>query len=357
MEDDRSPGGRTLAQGTAGDRRTALYPLTFTPVVRDYLWGGRSFERLYGRSLPPGPAAESWEISAHPTASTVVDAGSLRGRSLPELLAIYGVDLVGTHAWWALARGRFPLMVKLLDAEKRLSVQVHPPDAYALQHEDGELGKTEMWYVLHAQPDARIILGMRPGVTPESFRQAVAENQLERELHFLPVQPGDVIFIAPGTVHAALEGMVINEVLQNSDTTYRVYDWGRTGADGKPRRLHIDKAMDVIDFQCVEPGPTQPVLVETRPGVVRQRIASCRYFVVERVSLAAAAGWSGRTQGETLEIWGTIEGQATLSWAAGDVPLPTIRYCLVPASLGDFTVGAEHDTTLLRIYLPPDGAE
>jgi mannose-6-phosphate isomerase len=335
----------------------ALYPLTFSPVVRDYLWGGRSFERLYGRPLPPGPAAESWEISAHPTASTVVDTGSLRGRSLPEVLAIYGVDLVGTRARWALARDRFPLMVKLLDVKTRLSVQVHPPDEYALQHEDGELGKTEMWYVLHAQPDARIIFGMRPGVTPESFRQAVAENRLEESLHVLQVKPGDVIFIAPGTVHAALDGLVINEVLQNSDTTYRVHDWGRTGSDGKPRPLHINKAMDVIDFQRVEPGPTQPVLVESRAGSVRQRIASCRYFVVERISLDAAAGWSGHTGGETFEIWGTIEGQASLNWAAGSVPLPAIRYCLVPASLGDFAIGAERDTTLLRIYLPPEGTQ
>ena len=334
------------------DRLPVLYPLTFTPALRDYIWGGRNLERLYGRSLPPGPTAESWEISGHPTASTVVDSGPLRGKPLPEVLDSYGVDLVGTRACWALERSKFPLMIKLLDVEKRLSVQAHPPDDYAMAHEDGELGKTEMWYVLHARPGAHLIMGLRPGVTQATFRQAVADESLEECLNHLPVKAGDAFLISPGTVHAALEGLVIAEVLQNSDTTYRVYDWGRMGTDGQPRPLHLRKAMEVIDFQQDPPGPIVPVLAGTYEGITRYELTRCQYFVVERVSLESGATYAGRTEGKTFEIWGTIDGQARLSWDDGSISLPTIRFCLVPACLGGFSIRSAVPTTMLRVYLP-----
>jgi mannose-6-phosphate isomerase len=329
-----------------------LYPLTFTPALRDYIWGGRNLEKLYGRPLPPGRTAESWEISGHPTASTVVDAGPLEGQSLPEALAAMGADLVGTRAGWALARNKFPLLIKLLDAEKRLSVQVHPPDDYALVHENGELGKTEMWYVLHARPGAQLILGLRPGVTPEAFRQAVADNALETWLHHLPVKAGDAVFVPSGTVHAILEGIIIAEIQQNSDTTYRVYDWGRVGADGKPRPLHVEKALAVINFQQIEPGPYQPLLVGDENGVTRHEISRCGYFVVEKITMSPGAIYPGQTNGETLEIWGTVEGKSELAWAKEPIPLPAIRFCLVPARLGDFEVRATESVTMLRVYLP-----
>jgi len=329
-----------------------LYPLTFTPVLRDYIWGGRNLERLYSRSLPPGRTAESWEISGHPTASTVVDAGPWRGRSLPELLTELGAELTGTRAGWALERNRFPLLIKLLDAEKRLSVQVHPTDQYALTHEDGELGKTEMWYVLHARPGAQLILGLRPGVTPQRFRQAIADNTLERWLHHLPVKAGDAVFVPAGTVHAILEGLVIAEIQQNSDTTYRIYDWGRVGADGQPRPLHVDKALAVVNFGQIEPGPYPPLLVAEEKGVVRHEISRCPYFVVEKVTLARGAVYAGQTTGETLEIWGTVEGRSEVSWAGEPVSLPAIRFCLVPARLGRFAVRALEPSTMLRVYLP-----
>jgi mannose-6-phosphate isomerase len=329
-----------------------LYPLTFTPALRDYIWGGRNLEKLYGRRLPPGPTAESWEISGHPNASTMVDAGPLRGQSLPDVLATLGTDLVGTRAGWALERGKFPLLIKLLDAEKRLSVQVHPPDDYALVHANGELGKTEMWYILHVRPGAQLILGLRPGVTRQAFRQAIADNTVESCLHYLSVKAGDAVFLPTGTVHAMLEGIVAAEVQQNSDTTYRVYDWGRTGADGRPRPLHINHAMEVINFQQVEPGPYQPIEVAIEPGVTRHEISRSEYFIVERVTLTPGARFSGRTYGQTLEIWGTVEGESELTWAGQPVSLPKIRFCLVPARLGDFAVRAIRAAAMLRVYLP-----
>ena len=332
---------------------TPLYPLTFVPQLRHYIWGGRNLERLYGRKLPPGTTAESWEISGHPAAATVVEDGPLAGRSLPSLLASLGERLVGTRAQWALQRDKFPLLVKLLDANRNLSVQVHPDDAYALRHEGGELGKTEMWYVLHAEPGAKLIFGLRRGVTRESFRRALAEGRLESQLHYLPVQAGDAIFVAAGSVHALLKGTVVAEIQQNSDVTYRVYDWGRLGADGKPRPLHVEKALAVINFRQVEPGPYRPRPLPAGAGLTRAEISRCDYFVVERVMFRAGAVWEGRTGGRTLEIWGTVAGRSAL--AAPDAPpvsLPAVRFCLLPAAMGAFTVTAQTDCTMLRVYLP-----
>ncbi len=231
-------------------------------------------------------------------------------------------------------------------------MQVHPSDDYALAHENGELGKTEMWYILHARPGAQLILGLRPGVTPETFRQAIDEHKLETCLHHLPVRAGDAVFVPAGTVHAILEGIIAVEVQQTSDMTYRVYDWGRLGADGKPRPLHIEKSLAVIDFRQIEPGPYRPVPVAAGAGVTRHEITRCQYFVVEKVTLAPGAVYAGQTTGETLEIWGTVQGKGELAWAGDPIPLPTIRFCLVPARLGDFAVRAEGPATLLRVYLP-----
>ncbi len=219
-----------------------IYPLTFDPVFRDYIWGGRNLETLFGRRLPPGIVAESWEISGHPSSPTRVNAGPLAGLTLPQVQERLGERLVGVRSGWATSRGRFPLLVKLLDANRPLSVQVHPPDDYALEHE-GDLGKTEMWYVLHARPGAELIYGLAHETTPTEFRAALEAGELESLLHRLPVRVGDVIFIPTGMLHALLEGIVVAEIQQNSDTTYRVYDWGRVGADGKPRPLHVDKAL------------------------------------------------------------------------------------------------------------------
>ena len=331
-----------------------IYPLTFTPQLRDYIWGGRNLEKLYHRELPPGIIAESWEISGHPTAATVVDRGKWQGQSLPKVLAALGEKLVGTRAQWALERHKFPLLVKLLDANRNLSVQVHPRDEYALAHENGELGKTEMWYVLHVEPDAQVIFGVRKGVTAASFRRAIENNTLETQLHYLPVKAGDAIFVAAGSVHALLKGTVVAEIQQNSDVTYRVYDWGRLGADGKPRPLHVRQAMEVINFNQVEPSAVVPKVVAQSDGITRAEISRCRYFVVEKVSLAAGAVYRGATDGSTLEIWGTVGGSAELSTPSGDsVALPTIRFCLIPAAQGEFSVTAPEDSTLLRAYLPP----
>jgi mannose-6-phosphate isomerase len=326
--------------------------LTFAPVFRDYIWGGRNLETLFGRELPPGIVAESWDISGHPSSPTLVDGGALDGLTLPQVLDLWGEALVGTRSRWATDRGKFPLLVKLLDANSPLSVQVHPPDEYALARENGELGKAEMWYVLHAKPGAELIYGLSQETTPEAFRAALEGGSLADYLHRLPVQAGDAILIPTGTLHALLEGIVVAEIQQNSDTTYRVYDWGRLGADGKSRPLHVDKALDVIDFDMVRPAASKPEVVGGRRGLVRFEIARCPYFVVEKVELKDEAAYRGRCDGTTFEIWGCVAGAAQVKWASDALSLAAVRFALLPAALGEFAVQAVQPATLLRAYAP-----
>ena len=326
---------------------TPIYPLVFTPVLKDYLWGGRLLE-TWGRTLPPtGIVAESWEIAGHEDGATVVANGPLAGQRLTDVHASLGLNLIGRRNDWAQARGKFPLLIKLLDANQALSVQVHPDDDYALAHEGNELGKTEMWVVLQARPGAQLILGVTAGTTRATFRQAIADGRLESHLHRLSVKAGDFVCVPAGTLHAIMDGLLIAEIQQNSNTTYRVYDWNRVGADGEPRALHVDKAIDVINFDQVEPGICPPRLVNDFGDVRRWELCRNRYFVTERVEMAAGAIYAGACNGETLEIWGALTGRV----AIGDLALDAVRFALLPAALGDFTVTATQTATLLRIYV------
>jgi len=319
------------------------------PALKYYLWGGRNLERL-GRTLPAEAViGESWEIAGHADGTTAVANGPYAGRLLTELLVELGLDLIGTRNAWAQARGKFPLLVKLLDAEQPLSVQVHPDDDYALAHEGNELGKTEMWVVLHAEPGAELILGVTAGTTREAFRAGIQQGRLEPFLHRIPAQAGDHVCVPAGTLHAIMGGLLIAEIQQNSNTTYRVYDWNRLDADGRPRSLHVEKALDVIKFDQVESGICPPILIEEQGGLRRWELCRNPYFVTERVELAAGAAFRGRCDGATLEIWGTLAGRAIIN----QVALDAVGFVLLPAALGDFVVVAQETTTLLRTYVDP----
>lgn len=324
-----------------------LYPLLFEPVLKSYLWGGRNLE-LLGRALPPdGVIAESWEIAGHAAGDTVVANGPYAGRTLTQLHAALGLELIGSRNAWAQARGKFPLLVKLIDASQALSVQVHPDDDYASLHEGDELGKTEMWVALHARPGAELILGVAAGTTREAFGAGIAAGAIEPLLHRVPVKAGDHVCVPAGTLHAILDGMILVEIQQNSNTTYRVYDWGRVDADGRPRPLHIAEALDVIDFDRAAPNLCPPVLIAEADGVRRSELCRNRYFVTERVELAPGATFDGRCDGATLEIWGAIAGSATVNGVA----LTAVRFALLPAALGEFSVTAAEAATLLRTYV------
>lgn len=322
-----------------------VYPMTFAPVLKDYIWGGRRLEQL-GRPLPPGIIAESWEIAAHEDGTTAVTNGHFAGRLLTEVQAELGLDLIGANCAWAQARGKFPLLIKLLDANRALSVQVHPNDEYALAHEGNELGKTEMWVVLDAKPGAQVQLGVKAGTTPELFRQGIEDGRLEPYLHYVSVKPGDHICVPAGTLHAIMDGILIAEIQQNSNTTYRVYDWNRVGADGQARPLHIDKALDVINFEQVEPSLCPAELAELN-GLSRSLLCRNRYFVTERVEMAAGAVFKGNCDGRSLEIWGVLSGGAVIN----GVELTAVQFALLPAAMGEFGVTAVTGATLLRTYV------
>ncbi len=323
-----------------------LYPLFFTPVFKHYLWGGRNLA-LFGHELPDSrQVAESWEIASHADGTTVISNGHFAGKTPVEAMNILGEALVGKNNRWALDRGLFPLMVKLLDAEQRLSVQVHPDDAYAQAHEGNELGKAEMWVVLKAKPGASIIYGFAEQTTPESFRDAVQSGTLDVLLNQVTIQAGDHICVPPGTLHAILEGAVLAEVQQNSNATYRVYDWNRTDDRGRARPLHIDKALDVINFSQINASLPQPQILEETPQIRLERLCQNQYFTTERIIFNQSAAFSGVCDGSSLEIWGILSGEAQI---AGETVTP-VRFCVLPAGLGEYTIRANANSVLLRVY-------
>ncbi len=330
-----------------------IYPVQFAPVFKDYPWGGRHLQTVLGRSIPAGIVAESWEISAHPNGQTKVINGPWTGATLTEVQQALGVALVGTRNRRALELGKFPLLIKLLDANQWLSVQVHPDDEYALANV-GEYGKTEMWVVLHAELDAELIYGLKSGIDRAAFAQAIAEGHVPDVLHRVSVQAGDVVFVPAGTVHALGPGIIVAEIQQNSDTTYRIYDWGRLGNDGKPRPLHVEEALAVIDWTQIEPSLIKPPIDTNRAQ--NELIAQSAYFRTERLSLAADAVYTGLCDGSTFEIWGILAGAACITWAGGQLDINAIGWTLLPAALGDFVVKTSEPATLLRITTPGSSA-
>ncbi len=225
-----------------------LYPLKFKPVYKDYLWGGgNKMSEQFGRTLPGDCIAESWDVACHNNGMSTVSNGPLEGLPLEALFAYYRQPpLLGKDCD---KYEKFPLLIKIIDAKQRLSLQVHPEDVYANINENGELGKNEMWYVIRAEEGSKLAIGLKDGVSKEMFAKAISDGSLGDHINYMPVSAGDVINIPAGLIHAIGEGIMIAEVQQNSDTTYRVFDWNRVGVDGKPRPpLHVDKALDVIDF-------------------------------------------------------------------------------------------------------------
>ena len=251
-------------------------PIVFEPIPMERVWGGRRFESLLGKAIPNGALiGELWEVVDRDDAQSIVHSGPLRGKTLHELWSGHRVDLFG-EAYSANPSERFPLLIKLLDARERLSVQVHPP--LHLAEALGGEPKTEVWYFLDALPGARIYAGLKNGVTREEFEGVLRTGEVERTLHEIPVITGESIFIPSGRLHAIGEGNLIVEVQQNSDTTYRVFDWNRMGLDGKPRALHIEESLASIDFDDFEPA-----VCSARETV----IAKCPFFDVEKISLSA----------------------------------------------------------------------
>ena len=255
-----------------------MEPFLLTPACKDYLWGGNDLKTLYGKETDMTPLAETWECSVHPDGPSVIAGGPYAGLTLAEFLRKYPQALGENGA----AHGTLPVLVKLIDAERDLSIQVHPDDAFARQHE-GQLGKTEMWYVLRAQPGSAFIYGFAHDVTQELVRKAIQEQTLLQHLQTVPVHAGDVFLIEPGTVHAIGGGVLLAEVQENSNVTYRVYDSGRKDKNGQLRPLHIEKALSVMKLRASSAVRQQQRILQYTPGMARELVARCRYFQVERL--------------------------------------------------------------------------
>lgn len=253
-------------------------PLRFEPLLKRIRWGGRRLGTVLGKRLgPESDYAESWEICDHGADQSIVANGPLQGWTLQRVVQERGRELLGSQAGWK----QFPLLIKYLDANDRLSVQVHPDDALAKQYDLQENGKTEAWVILSAEPGSRIYAGLRPGVDATTLRDALARGTVEDCLHSLEVQPGDCYFIPAGTVHALAEGIVLAEVQQSSDLTFRLYDWGRMGTDGRPRPLHIEQSITCTNFLR---GPVAPAVPTPVPGFDHpvEELVRSPYFVLRR---------------------------------------------------------------------------
>lgn len=311
------------------------------PIYQQRVWGGRELERLYGRTLPADglPYGESWEVVDRPEAQSVVDGGHFDGLTLHELWTDHRVSIFGDRAPDV---ERFPLLLKILDARDDLSIQVHPPASIAAEMQ-GE-PKSEMWYVADANPGASLAVGVQPGVSRESFAVALGSGLAAQCVHRLPVVAGDYIYIPSGRLHAIGGGLVIFEIQQNSDTTYRVFDWNRVGLDGKPRDLHVVESLRCIDFT-----DTQPAVSHAGVG----EIVKCDYFTTEYRTAAATERISLGREGE-FSILAVIQGAVHVGgqrFEAGD-------HGLVPASAGDAAreLVADSDSILLEIFFTQPSA-
>lgn len=309
-------------------------PIVFEPLYMERVWGGRKLETLFGKPLPSGAIiGEAWELVDREEAQSVVHCGQLRGATLNELWTEKREEVFGKR--YVEITGRFPLLVKLLDAAEKLSVQVHPPAsvAPALKGEP----KTEMWYVAAAEEGADMYAGLKEGTTKEQFEKALESGHCASLLHRIPTRPGDCIFIPSGRIHAIGGGNVIVEIQQNSDTTYRVFDWNRTGLDGKPRALHVAESMKSIDFNDFEPKLQQP---DSNP------LVKCEYFQVERWTLDVPR--EAAPDGD-FAIITCLTGEVE---CAGTTFGPG-QFFLIPASLEDRIVkAATPGTTVLRTTIP-----
>lgn len=296
-----------------------MYPFKFKSIYKELVWGGNQLQLLFNRNLPSDKVGESWDICTHKNGTSVVANGNLAGKTLQELLEIYPAQIVGTKASKS---GRFPLLIKWIDANDKLSIQVHPADDYAYRVE-GEPGKTEAWYIMTAKDNARIVYGLAENMSRERFTAAIDAGNVGDTLRYVPVKTGDMIFVPAGLVHALLEGVVVCEVQQNSDTTYRVYDYDRIDTAGKSRELHINKALDVIDFK------TQPSTDFSK------RKIECKYFSMEEIELNGRQ--QERTAGQFI-AYCVISGRGGISYRDLREELYLGDSVLVPACLEEIVL-------------------
>lgn len=339
-----------------------LSPLRLAASLHQTIWGGQNLASVVGKSLPADVrVGETWETEI---ANVVLD-GPYAGMTLGQVVAALDERLLGTRAV-AVFGHRFPLLTKFMDAQDTLSVQVHPNDEQARQQGRAPLGKTEAWYILRSTPGARLVLGFESDVSVSQVRQAIADDRLEALLHTVEVHAGDVVFVPAGTVHAIGAGVVLYEVQEYSDITYRLYDFGRVQSDGTRRELHIEQALQVLDLSGGPRAASRPVEMASQSlgesATMRRRVlVACRYFVLEELQVAGTVMLA--THPTSCEIISLLEGTCALRTGAGaDLHLRRGETVVLPAQLGRYALGvtgyAPNATSasarLLRSYVPTD---
>ncbi|MGN0454947.1 MAG: type I phosphomannose isomerase catalytic subunit [Ruminococcus sp.] len=309
--------------------------IKLTPACKSYLWGGNRLKTEFNKSYSGAVLAETWELSCHPDGASTIASGEYAGKTLREYLDIAGSDALGTNCQ---RFDDFPILIKLIDAQKPLSVQVHPNNAYAKKHER-QFGKTEMWYVIDCEPDAFLYYGFKKTVTKEEFRRHIENNTLGEILNAVKVHKGDMFYIPSGTVHAIGKGIVIAEIQQNSNVTYRVYDYGRTGADGKPRQLHIDKALDVAKLERANKNYD-----------FKGHLAQSDCFTVDRFSVQCGTV-QGNAGSDSFQSLLVVDGEGELVCGDERQIIKKGDSIFLPANSGDFKITGSF--TLLRTSIPP----
>ena len=322
-----------------------MHPLEFRPILKRIRWGGRRLETI-GKALGEGQDyAESWELADHGDDQSVVIGGDYEDWTLRRLVEERNVELFGRHA----GQSQFPLLLKFLDANDRLSVQVHPDDDQARRFDPHENGKTESWVIIDALPGSRLYAGLKPGVDAEQLRQAAGDGTVETLLHSFEVTPGECVFIPAGTVHAIGEGILLAEVQQMSNLTFRLYDWGRLGSDGQPRPLHVEESIACTDFRRGPVHPVRPRRIEHRHGVTDE-LVNCDYFVMRRHVLERD---HRLPPADHFRILTVLKGTGDLTWGGNEaMRFPLGRTALVPAASPEVTVHPLEEMTVLEACLP-----
>lgn len=316
--------------------------LSLQPAGMDYLWGGTRLRDEYGKKIQMTPLAETWECSVHPDGPSVVVNGEYRGRELRDVLKEHR-EWMGTKV----QDGDFPILAKLIDAKKDLSIQVHPDDDYAREHE-GQNGKTEMWYVIDADEGAQLIYGFKHRVDGQILKTAVETGTLDKHLQKVEVHKGDVFYVPAGTVHGIGAGILVAEIQESSNVTYRVYDYDRVDKNGKKRELHFDKAVHVMNMDVAPDVKQKSRIVKHYPGCSRELLCRCKYFEVERIQVTKAFSFS--VLEESFQVIMCLEGEGQIETM--DENLKPVRFVkgrtlFLPAGLGrSLVVG---DATVLKI--------
>jgi len=319
-----------------------LYPLTFEPIFKERVWGGRSLEEIYRKPLPPGvPIGESWEITDRPEGVSVIANGPLAGKTLRWLMENHRDELLGASDS---SSARFPLLIKILDAQDKLSVQVHPPSAAAAKL--GGEPKTEMWYIARATPNAQLFVGLKRGVTRAEFERKIRDGTVAECIHAINVETGDAMFLPSGRIHAIGAGNLIFEIQQNSDTTYRVFDWNRLGLDGEPRELHVDEALASIDFNDFEPRPIRS-LYSDNPVMKVRYLVDDPLFRVDAFQIKR--GQRFYLQSDSVHCIGMLKGRLKVAFEEEELFLGAGQFVLLPASLGRTAFHADTPVELLYV--------